>query len=444
MTIKIFAASAELATIQNGNKSENPVQDEAIKISGKSAGMCYCNDDFFTKLAVDNESAYSRFDRVAATHHHSIADHAQVEVVIQGASKLLAMILNNQGCYNTSEKSGRYTTMKGETEQEQKLYNKWHKIFFSKLKDAPGVIDEKHADKLANENARYMLNIFSPIVNMCYTCSIARWTYLVQWMEEFISRWEMVEYGEFHNMTLKDDPYTFYCVKLAKEFEEFCYHIRQLGLYIPELLNRKDQSIDIFDNFEDIMPIPNSNKENPYNTLWPVCTNACGFDGVIVARFTASFASFAQLQRHRTSKFIMSVFDGEGNFNFNDFYVPKLIRSMNLSNQWIDDLKSLHEVNVIPTATRMMCKMVTTYDKFELMMLERCCGRAQLETMDVVSSINWNLLFQDGMNEDDTGSWVKYCERRGLGTNGMFTKCMKQKCQEPCLFIKDGLVNRTF
>lgn len=451
MNAKIYAASVELDkslypygeepfTLHQRKRRFTSVHDEAILIAGKSAGMCYSNDDFFEKLAKDDEGAARRFDRVVGNHHHSVAEHAQVEVVLSGISKVLAMILNNQGVYNTSEKSGRYTTMTGDTELEKSLYKKWHAIFYDKLIKMDAVTDESHANKLANENARYMLNIFSPMVNMCYTCSIARWTYLVQWMEEFVSKWEMLEYGSYYDMKLKDDPYAYYCSRLCKEFEDFCFHIRRLGLYIPELVNKKGRSIDTLDKYQDILPnpyTPHIRQTDDEKNVWPECLDARFNDGVITTRFTASYASLAQLQRHRTAKFEMSILDGSGAFNLDNFYVPKLLLDdEDLDKEWINDLKSLHDVNVIPIASKLMCKMTVTFDNFVLMMMERCCGRAQLETMHVVSGTHsqlWNYY----------ADYVAACQRNDI-KSASFTKCQKQQCSEPCSFIKNGLIGRWF
>ena len=62
--------------------------------------------------------------------HHSVYDHTYINFNIQNIPKILAMVLNNEKQYTTSEKSARYTKITpGEnsviTKEEVDLYNKW-------------------------------------------------------------------------------------------------------------------------------------------------------------------------------------------------------------------------------------------------------------------------------------------------------------------------------
>lgn len=41
--------------------------------------------------------------------HHSVYDHINVSLNLQNIPKILAMVINNEHQYTTSEKSGRYT-----------------------------------------------------------------------------------------------------------------------------------------------------------------------------------------------------------------------------------------------------------------------------------------------------------------------------------------------
>ena len=47
--------------------------------------------------------------------------------------KILAMIINNEKDYSTSEKSARYTKMKLSL-KEQEIYDKWMSIFYNRIK----------------------------------------------------------------------------------------------------------------------------------------------------------------------------------------------------------------------------------------------------------------------------------------------------------------------
>lgn len=61
--------------------------------------------------------------------HHSVYDHINLSFNLQNIPKILAMVLNNEHQYTTSEKSVRYTSVVRQvgsiiTDDEEKLYNK--------------------------------------------------------------------------------------------------------------------------------------------------------------------------------------------------------------------------------------------------------------------------------------------------------------------------------
>lgn len=437
MTFDIYAISAELKTLMNNEFPEGyPAKDfiieEETKISGKSAGMCYCNDDF-NKILDNNDGAKTRFRRVVSTHHHSIAEHAHIEVVITGISKVLAMVLNNQQCYATSEKSGRYTQMTGNTEAEKKAYDKWYKILFDELMKNDTIIaqkdaGEKTADKLAKENARYLLGIFSPIVSMCYTCSLMQWTYLAQWMREAIEDMKK-DITTSHQSYIKN---------LSREFQEFSECIENSGLYIPELVNRKHRKIDTFIGTSHIY-----NEAGDYPSRYGIDVDTT--DEVIVARFQTSFAALAQLQRHRTTKFYMSVCSEIGTISETRFhnderysFIPEIVPHT-MKMDWLHDRTEIISASddiVLLIGDKIACKMITTFDNFKSIMMERCCGRAQFETMAVVNRIHEAVFRSSEL-------YREFCADYKLPQRGV-TKCMMQKCVEPCMFIKNGLDKRTF
>ena len=70
--------------------------------------------------------------------HHSVYDHINISFNLQNIPKILAMVLNNEHQYTTSEKSARYTPVQvsGEsviTDREVELYNKWMEIYKEKI-----------------------------------------------------------------------------------------------------------------------------------------------------------------------------------------------------------------------------------------------------------------------------------------------------------------------
>lgn len=120
-------------------------KDEAIKLSGKIAGECYDKEGF---EHLQNEPEEKTMRRVYITFnncHHSVYDHGSISFNLQNVPKALAMVLNNEKQYTTSEKSARYTPVVREensiiTGDEEILYNKWMEIFKIKIKSQYGYI----------------------------------------------------------------------------------------------------------------------------------------------------------------------------------------------------------------------------------------------------------------------------------------------------------------
>ena len=107
--------------------------ENAKLFSGKNAGICYMSESYFDSAVTDPVKATKRFVSTCSRGHHSIADHVRIEVLFENTSKMLAMLLNSLQDYATSEKSGRYTVMTGNTAEETKLYDKWLQIFHSRI-----------------------------------------------------------------------------------------------------------------------------------------------------------------------------------------------------------------------------------------------------------------------------------------------------------------------
>ena len=92
-------------------------KEEALSFSGKSAGICYLPDTMEELLAEPEEKTEKRTNRTLNSGHHSVFAHVHYNLILENIPKILAMILNNEKVYNTSEKSGRYTKMKASKEE---------------------------------------------------------------------------------------------------------------------------------------------------------------------------------------------------------------------------------------------------------------------------------------------------------------------------------------
>ena len=151
--------------------------------AGKSAGICYMPDTYLSEGIQNEEAAIKRSANNAKSGHYSVYEHGHVTFLIE-TNKMVAMVLNSMKLYSTSEKSARYTLMKPETELEEVMYNKWREklkpvisAFYSDKKS------EKDIEKLANENARYMISVFTPTV-IEYTIPYNRAVLLCSWLNK--------------------------------------------------------------------------------------------------------------------------------------------------------------------------------------------------------------------------------------------------------------------
>ena len=86
-------------------------KEEALDFSGKSAGICYLPDTLETLFSEPAEKTEKRTNGNLKSGHHSVFGHATYNLSLEGIPKIIAMILNNEKIYNTSEKSARYTKM---------------------------------------------------------------------------------------------------------------------------------------------------------------------------------------------------------------------------------------------------------------------------------------------------------------------------------------------
>lgn len=319
-------------------------KEEALDFGGKAAGVCYMPSDFETLMNEPKEKTLARVNDTLKSGHHSVYDHVSYNLLFESIPKILAMVLNNEGIYTTSEKSARYTQMKP-SEEELFLYNKWNDIF-------KGLITEKYFEKylayfegnekrasnavkkLAQENARYMISVFTP-TTMIYSVSFRQINYIVSFFEEFIETAEATSFNQ----------------KLKEAMLEF---IEELPAEIKEPLltaSEKGRKISLFD----------SRVERKEEFSENYCTT-----------YKGTFAELAQAQRHRTLDYKMRFLPEA------EFYVPEILKENDeLSKEWTKDITSI--AHVYPQGMLVSIRERGTYEKFILKCYERLCGCAQLE-----------------------------------------------------------------
>ena len=435
MKATIIAATHDLS-----NVSDEGILQENKTFSGKMAGICYQKDKYFGSSVSDPEKAAKRFAKVASTGHHSIADHTFVTVLFEDISKFLAMILNNTNFYNTSEKSGRYTVMEGNSAREKELYNKWLAKFHELiLKEYPDYDDDflqeklcavhsfvkvingrtnnamcneilndfkEHNEslpsrKLAQENARYVLSVFTRSTTMAFTTSLRQWNYIYDWCNDAIARCE--SRGTKFYEEVKSDL-------------EFLADFISVNLYVNELRDIKGRHFSmLLDLYKDVDPLDKYDFEKDDHYGFAYSTS-----------YDTSFVALAQEHRHRTLNYYMFFNPEEEHC----FYRPEILYHGDkfLMDEWLDDLRSIEDI--YPQATKVDVIETGTLPDFALKCKERLCGRAQHETMRNVSNIVDSFAAEyKSLTKCEQLMVDEFTDAYGYPK----TKCqMLSQCKEPC------------
>lgn len=363
-------------------------KDEAVDFSGKSAGICYLPDTVETLFAEAPEKTKRRADGNIKSGHHSVFGHPTYNLSLEGIPKILAMILNNEKIYNTSEKSARYTHMEP-SPQEKELYEKWIEIFKEQILIQYPKFEDKRALKLAQENARYLISVFTPATVMEYTVNFGQLNYIINWAKDYI----------------KNAEENTFSIKLKETFKEFLAAMPDLEI---EGLDSRNKNR----NFSLFAQRKNRNEE---------------FGENYSVTYLASFAQLAQAQRHRTLSYEMTLLDEP------KYYVPPIIAGTNLEKEWLKDISSLKEF--FPQGMLVQVNERGTIENFVLKCMERLCGFSQLEIMQETKNIMNKYLEAT----KDKPELYQYLLPYSRGARCTFPGW---KCDSPCVFGGYGAMIR--
>ena len=394
------------------------INKELTVFSGKAAGVCYMPEDYAENGIQDADKALKRAEGNSKSGHHSVYEHGQISFVVK-TSKMMAMVLNSLGVYTTSEKSARYTKMQPETELELELYNKWkgkvQSLILSRYPDtddallntrlckklgienkkivknniievssenidilgssekiilAADILDElKNSEtlpsyKLAQENARYMISVFTP-TTMMYTVSFRQLHLVIDYLFKLEANCDNLN-DEFSKKLMIDAR------ELRKAFEE------QLGE--KRIYENKNQYIRFleYQHKGDLVGIFNrkwkpveENEKLREKFLKDGKKEVIGDSYTLV--YTGSLAMLAQAQRHRTIRYTMYMKE-VGEFGF---YIPPIVADAGLTEEWCKDIESV--AYCIPQGTMVRITEQGIFEDLVLKCKERLCGRAQLE-----------------------------------------------------------------
>lgn len=310
--------------------------DQALVLSGHIAGVCYSKDGYNVVKNEGIDKTERRINMTLNNDHHSVYEHINVGLELVDIPKLLAMFLNNEKQYTTSEKSLRYTPVEASNEisdLEVELYNKWLKIFEYEITKKYGQnFDQSKIKKLAQENARYMVSVFMP-TKMVHTVPLAQLNKIISFMK--------TSKTSNHQLYTKMQPY----------FEEFIYLIENLNLLEPSLqTNHKHRSFSL---------VHTNPVEEYYGTTYS--TNYLG-----------SFAELAQAHRHRTISYSIDLSSNPL------YYVPEILKQDDkLVSDWFSDISTVADIH--PQGELIRINEMGSYEAFIGKCKERLCTHAQLE-----------------------------------------------------------------
>lgn len=363
-------------------------KEEAVIFSGKSAGICYLPDSIETLFSEPLEKTQRRANGNIKSGHHSVFGHPTYNLILEGVPKILAMILNNEKMYNTSEKSARYTIMEPSI-QEKELYEKWIDIYKNQISKKYPEFDAKRVKKLAQENARYLISVFTPATIMEYTVNFGQLNYIINWAKDYIE---------------KEEDTTF-SLKMKKVFKDFLEAIPDLEI---EGLDSRVK------NRAFSMLAKRKNRQEEFGENY--CTT-----------YLASFAQLAQAQRHRTLSYEMTLLDTP------QYYIPPIIKDTELEKEWLEDISSLQEF--FPQGMLVQVNERGTIENFVLKCMERLCGSAQLEIMEQTDKTMKKYMEAVKDNKDLYNYLLPYSKGARCTFPGW-------KCNSPCIFGGKNAMHR--
>lgn len=352
---------------------------------GMNAGICYMPDTLESLMNQSDEVKLKRMKGCLKSTHHSTIGHTFVEITLEGVPKIVAMLLNSLGFYNTSEKSARYTVMNDIPENQKVVYEKWRNLLSIEIEKMYPEIEEAHRKKLALENARYMLSVFTPTV-MSYTTDVRQFNYIIDWCRRFRADFKGSDFYE----------------RIATSLEELA-NLLEESLYIENLRDVKGRKFEFFST--DMVDYEET--EEHYGKSY-------------TTKYLGSFAQLAQAIRSRTLDYNM-YFDGEADA----FYIPTIIENdEDLVAEWLTDINSL--AVEYPQGTLVSILERGTLENFLLKTTERECGCAQLEIQKQCEKTHVIYESIGKFTTKDKALLKKYVSK---------TKCgMGFPCNRPCIW----------
>lgn len=313
---------------------ENGSLASSLLFAGHMAGICYLKEHTDSILSEDAKKTMSRVNMLLENEHQSPFEHIKYTFLMEGIPKILAMILNNEQVYCTSEKSARYTNMEVDG-IEADFYNKWQDILKKEIsKEYPSLPIGKLVT-LSWENARYGISVFSPATVMAHSIDLRQLNCIIGRMENFIACHE-------------ENDFNFRLVPILKEF---C--VKMSPWRKVELSRAEKHTLSLF---------AQRIRCNEYGEMYSMS-------------YRGSFAQLAQAHRHRPIKYEFRLPHGKSNF-----YVPPIIATnKRLKCEWLHDMAQL--AHLYPQGLLVEINERGALEDFIDKCSKRLCGQVQLEIM---------------------------------------------------------------
>jgi thymidylate synthase ThyX len=313
---------------------------------GHAAGVCYMQNDFESLRSEPKDKTLRRVKMTKEHGHHSVYDHQNITLYLEGVPRVIEAILNNERMMTSSIKSGRYTIHAVEG-REKELFEKWVAIFKTLIKEKypnEKYLSTSRIEKLSLENARFLTSCFTKI-SMMHTLSYRQLNYVYGFIRDFIAA-----HAKTKNTFLK---------RLLPYLRDLLKHLDATG-YIDEELtkNGKGRRLSLFNDY--------------------VATEY--FGDVYATTYKMSFAVFIQTARHRTLKHHIATPPNPAEL---EFYVPEIIKGTGYEKEWKTDLEKIRDI--YPQGMLVSVTEMGNLDDFILKVIERKCVAAQLEIMSTTN-----------------------------------------------------------
>lgn len=376
-------------------KPDFVVDKESIdKFGGYNAGVCYMKDNLHSLKTEPAQKTTDRIIKAMENGHHSVVEHTYISLYLEDVPKALAMLLNNEKEYVTSEKSGRYTKMRADG-IEKALYDKWVENFTQVIENNyatkyPAFFTTPKIRTLARENARYLLSVFSP-TSLVYTTSYRQLNYIYNFMQKAIQNPTKNKFYEMLKPAMKD-----FCIGL-----ENCANYLDYRLY-DDGYNRE------FSLVETKPVVPEFYFGKVYTTF-----------------YKGSFVELAQAQRNRSLNYSFSL------LNTPEYYMPPMIKNnAKLHDEWLQDCEKVSQN--MPQASLVNIYESGTIESFKMKLSKRICTQSQQEIYHQTNQTLSQYIHSLEMSQDR-----RVEELRAYQESINCRKCKEHGCALPNTRFKD-------